>query len=157
MKENRWDSALCLLIPTWSGPFMAVFAPSCDVVRDERSGVGWRGRTHRPMVPDFLHTEHLREDIPRCAHSGWAHPDPVDMGYREAADQIFAESCLSAAWTLCHPSALHTRMHTCAHTALSRNLQAFIQLSVQTHLCPIQLNKHVPFVLKRHPEKCKHT
>ena len=35
---------------------------------------------------------------------------------------------------------------THAHAALHRNLQAFVQLSIQTHPCPIQLNIHMRYL-----------
>lgn len=151
MKESRWDSTLCLLIPTWMGPFIAGFFPSCGVGRDERSGVGWRGRSHS-LIPDFLLTEYLREEFFWCACSGWAQPNPADMRCRGAADQIYAKSSVPFAWMPCNPSASHMLAHTCTHTTLHRNLQAFIWFSTQTHPCPIQLNKHVLFVLKWNPE-----
>lgn len=112
------------------GTFNTRVSPSCSVGRGDRRGVGWRGRTHSPAVPSFLLAEHLREDVSWRARSSWAQPNPALMGFREAADQIFAESRVPLLPG--RPATLQprTRMCTRAHTLLSTQICKLLSRSL---------------------------
>lgn len=81
--------------------------------------MGWlEGQDPHPTDHDFLLAEHLREDTPWCTRGSWAQSNPADMGHREAADQIFAESRVSRQpGRPATPQLTHT--HTRAHAPLS--------------------------------------
>lgn len=138
MKENKWGSTLCLLVPTERGPFMAGFHHSCGVGKNERK---WSGlRRHSTPGPSFLLKGHLRENISWCACSDWAQPNPAHMGCREAAGQIFTVLLLSGYPTTPQP---HTNTHMHPHSPPQKS--ASFCLSVQAHPSSIQVIKYVLF------------
>lgn len=79
--------------------------------RMKGSGVAWRGKIHSTLAPSFPLKGHLSENMSWCASSGWAQPNPADMGCREAGGQIFAVFLLPG-----HPVTPHPHTITHVHT-----------------------------------------
>lgn len=146
MKENRWDSTLHLLIPTWRGPPWQGFPP--PAVWEGMKGVGWAGGAGPTAPPSSTFSSrsisgktspgvHAAAGLSRTLQTWGAERQLIE--YLQRVESPFCLDTLP-------PLSAHTPMHTCTHRARHRNPPAFVQLSIQTHPCPIQLNKHMCYL-----------
>lgn len=150
MKENRWDSTLPPS-PCLEGTFHGRVSPLLWYGKGWKEWGGLRGRIHTPLIMTFS-SQSISGKTPPGVHvaAGLSQTLQTWAAERQLIKQLQRVECpVSLDARL--PLSSHT--HTCTRTTLCRNLWAFLHLSIQSHPCPIQLNKSVIFVMKKHTEK----